>query len=120
MRLVVGLILLLSIASCKKKVLLNKIEGTWQQTKILIEDGSYVPQNAVYEFGSGEVDEWLPLTIYSNDTTYLQYQPSSIQHKFSVKDTSNNTEILWIVEDIDKHSMVIRNLNGVLYFEKKN
>lgn len=107
------------VSSCKKKELLHKVEGKWQQTKILLQDGTYVPASAVYDFGSGKPDEWLPLTIYQSDTIQYVYQPAKVEHKLSIgSPQEQQEEVLWIVEDIDKKTMVLHTPDGILFFNK--
>lgn len=114
------ILMCVSVSSCKKKELLHKVSGRWQQTKILIQDGTYVPASAVYEFGSGKPGEWLPLTIYQSDTVQYVYQPSNVEHKLSIGSPQDQQEeAQWIVEDIDKKTMVLHTQEGILFFNKQ-
>lgn len=112
-----GILIFISVG-CKKRILLNKLEGTWKENKILLGNGAYAPASDVMKFDKGELKSWAPLTIYGSDTIYLEYQLSSVQHKIDVRNLSTGEQLTWIIEDIDKETMVARTPDGVFFFDK--
>jgi hypothetical protein len=121
MRYLVFILLSMVVISCKKKAMLKKVEGRWQMTKTLMDNGTYVTEDKIYEFSSGKPDQWLPLFVYGADTTICEYKPSSIQHKLLVSPVNNvDMQEIWTVEDADKKNLVIHDSYGVHFFEKVN
>ena len=96
------------------------MEGTWKGTKMLHDDGSYTAFTDTYIFGEGKVKTWSSLTIYGVDTTELVYRPSKTKHKIDFEYLTSDYSYSWIIEDIDKETMVARTPDGVYFFDKVN
>lgn len=104
--------------SCKKQRVLNRLEGKWNYTKMLKNNGSYETHTEVYEFSGGDEESGLPFVVYGQDTvhgTYRVPKKSIIQ----IKSDLTNTQIDWLVEDMDKNSLVVRVAEGVMFLDKK-
>lgn len=118
MRLFLAILLIFVAFGCKKRTLLHKLEGTWKESKILLGNGSYETLSDTWKFDKGELKSWAPLTLFGSDTTYYEYQLSKVQHKIDVRNLNTGEELSWIVEDIDKKTMVIRVMEGAIFFNK--
>ncbi|WP_300663184.1 hypothetical protein [Fluviicola sp.] len=105
--------------SCKKQRVIDRLEGKWSYTKILKNDGSYETHTEVYEFlGGGKEESGLPFVVYGQDTVHGTYhvpKKSIIQ----IKNDLTNKQIDWLVEDMDKNSLVVRVAEGVMFLDKK-
>lgn len=110
---------LVFIFSCAKQRIVNRLEGRWKYTKILLNNGEYVAHSEVYEFSGGDKDDesGLPFVIYGQDTTQWTYRVSK-KNVIQVTDPTN-TEIDWLIEDMDKNSLVFRVAEGVVFFDKE-
>ncbi len=107
------------LLACKKQRVENRLEGKWNYTKMLKNNGSYETHTEVYEFSGGDGGgTGLPFVIYGQDTvhgTYRVPKKSIIQ----IKNDLTNTQIDWLVEDMDKNSLVVRVAEGVMFLDKK-
>lgn len=102
---------------------MNKMEGTWKLTKVLLNDGQEVYPDETFVFGSGDsrnYNEWTKYTSGFADTirgSYLVYEKG-----LKVILRYDNTSPLYAdsssVEDMDKHQLIIRNPSGVLFLER--
>lgn len=105
--------------SCAKQRMVNRLEGRWKYTKLLENSGSYVKHTEIYEFTGGDKENTdLPLVIYGQDTLYYEYQVPK-KNVIRVQNLQTNSEIDWLVEDMDKNSLVVRVAEGVMFFEKE-
>lgn len=120
MRSVLFIASLFFLFSCAKQRIVNRLDGRWKYTKMLMNNGEYVSHSEVYEFGGGDKDEksGLPLTIYGQDTTQWVYQATK-KSIITVTDVSTNKEINWLIEDMDKNSLVFRVAEGVVFLDKE-
>lgn len=106
--------------SCAKQRIINRLEGRWKYTKMLMNNGEYVAHSEVYEFTGGDKDDesGLPFVIYGQDTTQWTYRVSK-KNVIKVKDILTNNEIDWLVEDMDNNSLVFRVAEGVAFLDKE-
>lgn len=105
--------------SCAKQRIVNRLEGRWKYAKMLENNGSYVHHTEIYEFTGGDKEDTnLPFVIYGQDTLYGEYRVPK-RNVIRVQDLSTNVEIDWLVEDMDKNSLVVRVAEGVMFFEKE-
>ena len=109
----------LFLFSCAKQRIVNRLEGKWNYTKMLKNNGSYEMHTEVYEFSGGDKEEsGLPFVIYGQDTihgTYHVPKKSIIQ----IKSELMTEQIDWLVEDMDKNSLVVRVAEGVMFLDKQ-
>ncbi len=106
--------------SCAKQRIVNRLEGRWKYTKMLMNNGEYIEHSEVYEFTEGDKDDEssLPFVIYGQDTTYWTYHITK-KNVIQVKNTVTNNEIDWLVEDMDDNSLVFRLAEGVVFLDKE-
>ncbi|WP_043023803.1 hypothetical protein [Fluviicola taffensis] len=106
--------------SCAKQRMVNRLEGRWKYTKILLNNGEYVNHTEVYEFTGGDKDEesGLPFVIYGQDTTHGTYKVTK-KNVIQIKDDFTQKEIDWLVEDRDDNSLVFRIEQGVVFLDKE-
>ncbi|AEA44465.1 hypothetical protein Fluta_2480 [Fluviicola taffensis DSM 16823] len=100
--------------------MVNRLEGRWKYTKILLNNGEYVNHTEVYEFTGGDKDEesGLPFVIYGQDTTHGTYKVTK-KNVIQIKDDFTQKEIDWLVEDRDDNSLVFRIEQGVVFLDKE-
>lgn len=120
MRSVLFITSLFFLFSCAKQRIVNRLDGRWKYTKMLMNNGEYVSHSEVYEFSGGDKDEksGLPLTIYGQDTTQWVYQAAK-KNVIKVTNVSTNKEIDWLIEDMDNNSLVFRVAEGVVFLDKE-
>lgn len=105
--------------SCAKQRVLNRLDGRWNYTKILLNNGSYISHTEVYEFTGGDKNAaGLPFVLYGTDTVQGTYHVSK-KNVIQVKTTQMNESIDWLVEDMDNHSLVVRVSEGVMFLDKQ-
>lgn len=106
--------------SCAKQRIVNRLEGRWKYTKMLMNNGEYIEHSEVYEFTGGDKDEesGLPFVIYGQDTTQWTYRIAK-KNVIQVKNALTNNEIDWLIEDMDDNSLVFRLAEGVVFLEKE-
>lgn len=105
--------------SCAKQRIVNRLEGRWKYVKLLENSGSYVKHTEIYEFTGGDKEDAnLPFVIYGADTVFCEYRVPK-RNVIRVQDLQTNIEIDWLVEDMDKKSLVVRIAEGVMFFEKE-
>ena len=120
MRSVLFVTSLFFLFSCAKQRIVNRLDGRWRYTKMLMNNGEYVSHSEVYEFTGGDKDEksGLPFTIYGQDTTQWVYQAAK-KSVIKVTNVSTNKEIDWLIEDMDNNSLVFRVAEGVVFLDKE-
>ncbi len=120
MRFVLFITTLFLLLSCAKQRMVNRLEGRWKYTKMLMNNGEYVDHSEVYEFTGGDKDEksGLPFIIYGQDTTDWTYRISS-KSVIKVTNVATNKEIDWLVEDMDNNSLIFRVAEGVVFLDKE-
>jgi hypothetical protein len=120
MRSVLFITSLFFLFSCAKQRIVNRLEGRWKYTKILLNNGEYISHSEVYEFTGGDKDEksGLPFTIYGQDTTQWVYQAAK-KSVIKVTNVATNKEIDWLIEDMDNNSLVFRIAEGVVFLDKE-
>lgn len=119
MRAVLFITSLFVLFSCAKQRTINRLEGRWNYSKMLKNNGEYVYHSEVYEFTGGDKDNdaGFPFVIYGQDTIQGVYR---ITKKNVIKVTEGSeTEIDWLVEDIDNNSLVFRVAEGVVFLDKQ-
>lgn len=105
--------------SCAKQRIVNRLDGKWNYTKMLLNNGSYVSHTEVYEFTGGDKDaSGLPFVIYGADTVQGTYHVPK-KNIIQVKTNAMNESIDWLVEDMDSHSLVVRVSEGVMFLDKQ-
>jgi Tfp pilus assembly major pilin PilA len=120
MRSVLFITSLFFLFSCAKQRMVNRLEGRWRYTKMLMNNGEYVNHSEVYEFTGGDKDEksGLPFIIYGQDTTQWMYQTPK-KSVIKVTNASTNKEIDWLIEDMDNNSLIFRVAEGVVFLDKE-
>lgn len=119
MRYLVFIASLFVLFSCAKQRMINRLEGRWNYSKMLKNNGEYVYHSEVYEFTGGDkdTDSGFPFVIYGQDTIHGTYR---ITKKNIIKVTEENSpEIDWLVEDMDQNSLVFRIAEGVVFLDKQ-
>lgn len=116
------LFLLMVFVSCKREQrMVNIMEGKWQYTKLLQNDGSYAYFSSIIEFQGGDVDgvNELPLRFYDSDTTDGWYKVNKKASEVEITfDAANTPAKIYKIEDKDKNSLVLRTDIGVLFLDK--
>jgi len=120
MRSVLFITSLFFLFSCAKQRMVNRLEGRWKYTKMLMNNGEYVNHSEVYEFTGGDKDEesGLSFIIYGQDTTHWMYQTST-KSVIKVTNVETNKEIDWLIEDMDNNSLIFRLSEGVVFLDKE-
>jgi len=126
MRFLLLLLLPVLLVSCNKnKPVAKKLEGKWHLYKLLLDDGSYVDKDEIYEFAKGSTDGttysgWTRYT--ASDTIYGEYLVSEkgmkiiLRNENTIPITSDTSNL----EDMDKKTLIFRTKAGVHYFDKVN
>ncbi|MDF3029148.1 MAG: hypothetical protein K0S23_3455 [Fluviicola sp.] len=120
MRIVLLIFSLFFFFSCAKQRVVNRLEGRWKYTKMLMNNGEYIEHSEVYEFEGGDKDDesGLPFVIYGQDTTQWTYQVVK-KNVIRIKNSVTNSEIDWLIEDMDKNSLIFRVAEGVVFLDKE-
>ena len=119
MRYVVFIASLFVLFSCAKQRVINRLEGRWNYSKMLKNNGEYVYHSEVYEFTGGdkENDAGFPFVIYGQDTIHGIYR---LTKKNVIKAKEGEAdEIDWLIEDMDNNSLVFRISEGVVFLDKQ-
>lgn len=105
--------------SCAKQRVINRLEGRWNYSKMLKNNGEYVYHSEVYEFTGGDKDNdsGFPFVIYGQDTIHGIYRITK-KNVIKVKEGSAD-EIDWLIEDMDNNSLVFRIAEGVVFLDKQ-
>lgn len=108
------------LSSCDKKRVSNRIDGRWVFVKLLDPKGSYSAHSDIYEFtgGKNNTKSDFPFTIYGQDTIPMLYRVTK-GNIIQVTNPENGTQFNWLIEDMDKSSLVVRVAHGVMFFEKE-
>lgn len=112
--------LLVLVSSCDKKRIINRLEGKWVFFKRLEVDGTYSYHSDIYDFTGGKkgVKSDFPFVVYtSNDTAQMSYRVVK-SNMIRVTEVESGYTRDWLVEDMDKKSLVVRVAEGVMFFEK--
>lgn len=120
MRTILFVTSLFFLFSCAKQRVVNRLEGRWKYTKMLMNNGEYVEHSEVYEFTGGDKDETsgFPFVVYAQDTTQWTYRVTK-KNVIKVTDLATNKEIDWLIEDMDDNSLVFRVAEGVVFLDKE-
>jgi len=119
MRTILFIISLVFLFSCSKQRMINRLEGRWNYSKMLKNNGEYVYHSEIYEFTGGDKDNdaGFPFVIYGQDTVQGIYR---ITKKNVIKVTEDSqVEIDWLIEDMDNNSLVFRVAEGVVFLDKQ-
>lgn len=119
-RFVTVICFLLLLLSCDKKRIANRLEGRWVFVKLLSPSGLYSEHADIYEFTGGKesIKSDLPFVVYSQDTLQMLYRITK-GNIIQVTNPVSGNKINWLVEDMDKKSLVVRVAHGVMFFEKE-
>ncbi|WP_343748536.1 hypothetical protein [Fluviicola sp.] len=105
--------------SCAKQRIVNRLDGKWNYTKMLLNNGSYESHTEVYAFTGGDKDASdLPFVVYGADTVQGTYRVSK-KNMIQVKTAAMTESINWLIEDMDNHSLVVRVSEGVMFLDKQ-
>jgi hypothetical protein len=127
MRLLLVFSMILILLSCSKnRKVVNRIEGTWRLTDLMLNDGSHIYPGEIHVFEKGayggkEYARWTRYTADYSDTTAGSY--------FVVKKGNEvilrNDESAPVqadtcrIDDMDKNMLIIRSNLGVMYLYKE-
>lgn len=127
MRLIAVLVLVTVFAGCTKNArIIRRIEGTWELTEMLLNDGQRTYPNELYVFEQGEKggDSYATWTRYSAnyaDTTYGSYLVNKKGDRLILR--HDNTVPLvadtCTIDDMDSKMLIVRSVDGVMYLYKK-
>lgn len=106
--------------SCAKQRMIDRLEGRWNYSKMLKNNGEYVYHSEVYEFTGGDKDNdaGFPFVVYGQDTIHGTYRITK-KNVIKVKEDLGGEEIDWLIEDMDKNSLVFRIADGVVFLDKQ-
>ena len=109
---------MLLIVSCDKVRIAKQIEGRWLYEKQMNVDGTYTPQNKIFEFTEckAALKSAMPFFIYGQDTMQQLFRVIK-GNRLEITDSLGKIEN-WLVEDLYHKSMVVRTNEGVMFFKK--
>lgn len=127
MRLIAVFVLVTAFAGCTKNAkIIRRIDGTWQLTEILLNDGQQVYPNDIYVFAQGEKggDSYATWIRYSSnyaDTTYGSYLVNKKGDRLILRQDNTNPVIAdtCTIDDMDAKMLIVRSVEGVMYLYKK-
>ncbi len=118
-------VVLLSAACVKKQVVVNRLAGTWNFTKVMKKDGSYVYNTDYsYCFSSGDADgsTYLDMTVMNNGTQtsgkYLVNKKGAEIYLMNDSNFPDHIDTL-VIEDMDKESLIGHVPGYIWFFEKE-
>jgi len=126
MKLLSSLLLIAILSACvNKRIVVNRLEGKWTLEKQLNPNGSYSYFSDVYiVFSGGKADgkTYLPCeTDSSNLITQGNYLVSKSGTELYIRYDENDPTRKddFIIEDMDKESLIVRNQGIVRFFKKE-
>jgi hypothetical protein len=118
-------LLVVSLSGClKKRLVVNKLEGTWTYTKYLHKNGTYDyygNQTLVFEKGKADGKTYLGLTVKTDNVvtagTYLVDKKGAQIYLMYDSNFPTHVDTLTI-EDMDKNSLIVRDEAGIRFYDK--
>ena len=125
MKLLSSLFLITILCACvQKRIVVNRLEGKWMLEKQLNPNGSYThfsDVNIVFSDGKANGKTYLPCETDSaglvTEGNYLvSRNGTELYIRYDVNDPARKDD--FIIEDMDKKSLIVRNQGIVRFFKK--
>lgn len=118
--------MVLALLSCSRnRKVVNRIEGTWRLTDMLLNDGSHIYPNDIYVFEKGIYGgkgyaRWIRYTSDYSDTLNGSYFVVKKGNELILRndETTPVQADTCRIDDMDKNMLIIRSSLGVMYLYK--